>query len=189
MGYTGHTIVHISSLLNKFTEIQTVCDLGAQNNYAQPNLPAPYISEWYAKLERIKEYMCIDLNGENGAKQWDLSEPLKTTKKFDLVTDVGTGEHVKDFYQLLANIDKLTKVGGYIYRENPKTCNWPGHGLHYMTTDFYKEFAAIAGYELLFLDENAAMGNTTDGWNVTAILRKTKNKFIDREQLPVTYTI
>jgi len=190
MGYTGHTIVHISKLLNtKGVDITSVCDLGAQNNYAQPKLPAPYMSEWYAKLENIVEYMCIDLNGENGAKTWDLSEPLKTTKKFDLVVDAGTSEHVKDYYQCMANIDKLAKVGGYIFRENPKTGNWPQHGLHYVNTEFYTELAKSAGYELLYLDENAAMGNTINGWNITAIMRKTRNTFIDREQLPTVYNV
>jgi len=186
MGYTGHTIVHISALLNsKDITINSICDLGAQNNFTLQD--TPYISEWYEKLG--KEYMCIDLNGENHAKTWDLDKPLKTVKKFDLVVDAGTSEHTHDYYQCLANIDRLCKVGGYIYRENPKTKNWPKHGNNYIDTEFYIQLAKVAEYELVFLDENAAMGNITDGWNITAIMRKTKAGFIDREQLPTYYNV
>lgn len=185
MGYTGKTFEAMHEIRVKFNP-KTVCDLGAQNNYDQPKLPAPYTSQWWLS-KGIKEYMCIDLNGENEAKKWDLSEPLKTNKTFDLVVDAGTSEHVKDYYQCLANIDKLTKVGGIIYRENPMTGHWPGHGYHYVTEQFYQELAPLAGYELIRLETHFAMHNYESGGNIIAVMRKTKEGFITREQMPQTY--
>lgn len=184
MGYTNNSI----DIVNKYlSNVKSVCDLGAQNNYSQPHLPAPYISEWY-KSNAITEYMCIDLNGENDAKKWDLSEPLKTTKTFDMVTDFGTSEHIKDLYECLANVNKLTKVGGIMVHENPKVGNWPKHGFHYRTMEFYKELVEACGYELLESFEHPAMGNTTDGWNVIAVMRKTKDGFISKDKFPKAYT-
>lgn len=180
MGYTNKSIDIVNRYLR---EVKSVCDLGAQNNYAQPRLPAPYMSEWY-KSNGISDYMAIDLNGENESKQWDLSEPLKTTKKFDLVADFGTSEHVKDLYQCMLNVHNLTKVGGLMIHENPKTGNWPLHGFHYRDKDFYYQLAEMNGYQLEQLEEHPAMGNTTDGWNVIAVMRKTKEGFISREQFP-----
>ena len=56
MGYTSHTIQLIEKFVNEeFTSSPFVIDLGAQNNYSQPNLPAPYMSEWYK--ERGVEYL------------------------------------------------------------------------------------------------------------------------------------
>lgn len=185
MGYTGKTIEVMSEIILRHKP-KSVCDLGAQNNYAQPLLPAPYISVWWHS-NGVKEYMCIDLNGENEAKTWNLSDPLKTTKTFDLVVDAGTSEHVKDYYQCLSNIDKLTKLGGIIYRENPMTAHWPDHGFHYVTEQFYQELAPLAGYELIRLETHYAMHNYESGGNIIAVMRKTREGFITREQMPQVY--
>lgn len=155
-------------------------------NYSVNYLPAPYLSEWY-KTKGVTEYMCIDLNGLNDAKKWDMSEVIKTNKKFDLVTDFGFGEHVKDLYQCLFNFDKLCKVGGIIIRENPMTGHWPGHGYHYVTEQFYQELALLAGYELIRLETHYAMHNYESGGNIIAVMRKTKEGFITREQMPQTF--
>lgn len=182
MGFTGKSRAIIEPFL---IDLKSVCDLGAQNNYDQPILPAPYISEWY-KSKGI-EYMAIDLSGENDSKKWDLSEPLKTNKKFDLVCDLGTSEHVKDLFQCFSNVNKLTKVGGVMIHENPKKENWPLHGYHYRTKEFYDELVSVAGYELILLEEHPACWNTTDGWNIIAVMRKLKEGFISRQQFPKVY--
>lgn len=185
MGYTDKSI----DIVNKYiTQVKSVCDLGAQNNYAQPKLPAPYMSEWF-KNNGITDYISIDLNGENESKQWDLSEPVKTNKQFDLVADFGTSEHVKDLFQCMANVNKLTKVGGLMIHENPKTGNWPGHGFHYRTIQFYEQLASVSGYDLLHTEEHPAMWNTTDGWNVIAVMRKNKEGFISKDKFPHVFTI
>lgn len=180
MGYTNASIEILKPHLSAFT---TVCDFGAQNHHDLPGVP--FISEWFES--KGKEYMCIDLNGENESKKWDLSEPLKTNKTFGLVGDLGTSEHVKDLFQCFDNVNKLTKVGGLMFHENPKTGNWPNHGYHYRTTKFYEELAALTGYKILHLDEHPACWNTTDGWIIRCIMVKTKDGFIEREQFPKTY--
>lgn len=183
MGVTGKSMEIMRPIIG---QIKTVCELGAQNNYSVMSSPAPYMSEWW-KARGI-ESMSIDLSGENDSKKWDLSEPLKTSKQFDMVTDFGTSEHVKDLYQCMVNVNKLTKVGGYMVHENPKTGNWPLHGYHYRTTDFYRELAKLNDYELIRIEEHPAMGNSFDGWNVIAVMKKTKEGFIDRDQFPKTYS-
>lgn len=181
MGVTGKSIDILKTVIN---HAQTVCELGDQLNFTHQ--PPVYMSEWYK--ERGKDYMSIDLNGLNDSKQWDLSEPLKTSKKFDLVTDFGTSEHVKDIYQCFANINKLTKVGGIMVHENPKTKNWPKHGMHYRDQKFYIDLAIHADYHIIRLEEHPAMGNSIDGWNIICVMRKRKEGFIDRELFPKTYT-
>ena len=186
MGYTNYSFEVVKDLIEQHN-IKSVCDLGAQNNFAQPLLPAPYVSEWYTG--QGIEYMSIDLSGENDSKKWDLSEPLKTNKKFDMVTDFGTSEHVKNYFQCLANMHKLCRVGGLIVHENPKTGNWPQHGFHYVDKDFYIQFAKAAEYDILMLEEHPAMWNDVDGWNIACVMRKTKNEFIGESQMPEYYKL
>lgn len=183
MGYIISTIQAVKMLIDNH-KIKSVCDLGDQFNFTG-SMPAPYMSEWY-KLRNI-EYMSIDLNGLNDCKQWDMSEPIKTNKKFDLVVNAGFSEHVKDLYQCYSNIDKLTRVGGFILCENPRSKNWPSHGYHYLYDLFYTALAEANGYEIIELKNTVAAHNYETGNNVFCILRKLKSGFIDREKFPKAY--
>lgn len=181
MGLTNASIDLIKPYLK---DVKSVCDLGAQNQHDWPG--APFISEWYK--QQGLDYMCIDLNGENDAKVWNLDEPVKTSRKFDLVTDYGTSEHLHDIYMGFWNINKLTKVGGLMVHENPKRGNWPKHGNHYRTRNFYTDLENVAGYKILHLDEHPACWNMVDGWIIRCVMQKTKEGFIERDQFPKTYT-
>lgn len=183
MGYLQPALEAVDTLVYKHG-VKTVSELGDQRNFTRE--PAPYMSEWF-KRNNV-EYMSIDLNGLNDSKQWDMSEPLKTSKKYDLVTDVGFSEHVKDLYQCFANIDKLTKVGGYMLHENPRTKNWPKHCYHYFDEKFYVDLAIQTGYYIMELKNTVAMHNYDTGNNVFCLMQKKKDGFIDRELFPKTYT-
>lgn len=178
MGLTQHSIELMFPYLK--TDI-SVLELGAQNLYGDYKYGA-YASEYYQ--ERFNaSYKCIDLNGENEALKIDLSQPVHLDQLFDVITDFGTSEHVgrtpldwKAIYNCWKTKHILCVTGGYIISENPKTGNWPGHGFNYYTQEFYKELAEAMGYELKEIGEHAAMGNTTDGWNVYSVLRKVEDK-------------
>lgn len=183
MGVTAHSIKLIEKALSLIT-VTEVMELGSQNlfdkNYGENkkhdglHCNNPYASEYY-RSKGIK-YNCIDLNGENGALQYQLEEPVKHDKKYMLVTDFGTGEHVRNVYNVFKTIHDLLEEGGVCVRENPKTGSWLGHGFNYMTTDIYTKLAQLQGYKIIDLHEHAAMGNVTDGWNVCCIYQKT-NEF------------
>lgn len=183
MGVTSFDIQLLERLLNG---VKSVCELGAQNNYAQPRLPAPYMREWYEA--RGIEYDSIDLSKEDGCIVKDLSIAQKWERQYDLVTDFGTSEHVSDYYNCWLNKWNLCKNGGVIISENPKTGNWPRHGKHYLDILFYYDLVAKIGADLLHAGEHPAMGNTTDGWNIWGVIRKSGDYFPSREEfekLPV----
>jgi len=185
MGYTNFTVSKLENIIEKY-QPKTVVDLGAQNMYNQPVLPAPYAKDWY--ISQGIEYTAIDLSGENNSAILDLAIPfdLSQKTKFDLVVDAGTTEHVgiegkhspEAFYNACKNRFDLCRVGGIIYCENPKTGNWPGHGFNYVSQEFYKALAQNHDVEILELGEHAAMGNVTDGWNVYCIMQKTGAEFM-----------
>lgn len=188
MGVTSKSIELIEKVLS-LIEVKEVMELGSQNLFDKhyenikhdgQHSTQPFASDYY-EAKGIK-YNCIDLNGENNAYKFDLSEPIPFKEKYNLVTDFGTGEHVKNIYQVFKTIHNLLNEGGIAIRENPKTGNWPGHGCNYMTTDIYKKLAELCGYKILLLEEHPAMSNTTDGWNVICIYQKTNDfKFISED--------
>lgn len=187
MGYTSHTISMLEMVIKQHKP-QNVLDLGSQQLYNQPKLPAPYASEWY--LPQGIKYTCIDLNGENGALVCDLSEPTANIEgpnsfNWDMVVDAGTSEHIgkngkfswEAIYNCWHTKFKAVKIGGVIYSENPAEGHWPGHGFSYYTFDFYHKLHLCSGLNLLKWGHVCAMGNCETGKNVWAVQIKVSDQW------------
>lgn len=174
MGITSTSLNLIERIL-QIIPVKNVMELGAQNLYDKeyPSSVQPYASVFYES--KGIEYSCIDLNGENNALQINLEKKVNLERQFDLVTDFGTGEHVRNAYNIFKVLHDLTRQGGIIIRQNPKTGNWKNHGFWYATKEMYNQLAAIQGYDIIELGEDAAMGNTIDGWNVYCIYIKSND--------------
>lgn len=188
MGYTGFTKRVIETVINTYNP-KSVIDLGAQQDYGQPNLPAPYIDTWY-KAKGIM-YMSIDLNQENGAVPYNLAtDPVPDIPQVDLLVDAGTSEHIEigaSFsWEAIYNCWKikhgLLADGGIMVSENPKTGNWPGHGFNYYTKEFYRQLESATDYHIILLDEHPAMGNSINGWNIICVMQKKSGKFPTLEE-------
>jgi hypothetical protein len=188
MGYSGFTKQIINTVIKSY-DPKTVIDLGAQQNYDQPNLPAPYIDSWYKDMGIM--YMAIDLSEENGSVSLNLAtDPTPDIPKVDLVVDAGTSEHVEidgafswpAIYNCWKIKHELLAEGGIMVSENPKTGNWPGHGYNYVTKEFYRRLEAATDYHIILLDEHPAMGNDTDGWNVMCVMQKKSERFPTMEE-------
>src|SRR3990167_5461502 len=190
MGITTHSLTLIESTLMYAKEnnvkIDSVMELGSQNLYADQYPGNPYGSVYY-QGKGIK-YNCIDLNGENNAIKIDLEKPLpefstsqELNIKYNLLTDFGTSEHIRDAYVINKTIYDLTEPDGYIIRENPKTGNWKDHGFNYVTMDFYRKLCSANNLKIILLSEHPAVGNITDGWNVCCVMKKNSNSpFVSR---------
>lgn len=185
MGYTQHSWDIVNYAIDNFKP-KSMVDLGSQNNYAQPNLPAPFVR---ATIEPMGiEYTSIDLSGEDGCLVLDLTKPIKIGQ-FPLVCDMGTSEHlgkggkydVEAFYNGWLNKHNLCEIGGIIISENPKSESWPSHGFQYMTNGFYEGLEKVSDYEILDLHSWPACGNEKDGWNIVCVMKKNGDKFPDLE--------
>lgn len=119
----------------------------------------------------------VDINGKDGALPLDLSTPVTIGdgSTFDYITDFGTSEHVSSLWQCLENLHRHARVGTQFFHVNPLTGNWPGHGFWYRDEEFYEAYAKLTGYELLELKRDFACGNSTDGWNIWARLKKVQD--------------
>lgn len=160
--------------------------VGCQNLYSA-DLYGHIAQDYFRSLGHTVK--SIDIYECNGADVMDLRDDLKFEPEYDLVLNHGTQEHVDgSLYQPFKNHHEACKLGGVIIFENPKTGNWPEHGEHYFTMDFYTALAFAAGYEILELCEEAAMGNYESGMNVCSVLKKAfDGEFMSEEQFKLIY--
>lgn len=116
----------------------------------------------------------VDQNGKDGAIKVDLSKPIDWLGTFDIITDMGTSEHVSDIYECLINVLSHAKGGTIIIHKNPKTGNFPMHGFHFFTLEFWKSYAKLCNLEIEEIYEHAIYHNTIDGYECIAIFKVTK---------------
>jgi SAM-dependent methyltransferase len=103
------------------------------------------------------EYAAIDIDGSPGSIPLDLNfdrAPLLQRKKFDLVTNYGTTEHIANQLNAFRVIHDLTKVGGVMVHRLP-TQGYITHGLMNYDPKFFWMLARSNGYKWLFMDFEA----------------------------------
>jgi hypothetical protein len=108
-------------------------------------------------------HVSVDTNGEDGALQYDLRQPLRLGT-FDMVTNIGTSEHVGDTYEeqteCWRNMLEAMHTGSVLVCNTPAPGAWPWHGVWYPTVDFYKQLAKWNGLAIVTLYEAAPLDAT-----------------------------
>jgi hypothetical protein len=107
-------------------------------------------------------HVSIDWNGMWGALKLDLRRPLvKHLGTFDMLSNMGTTEHVSDQAGVWRNIHELTMVGGVYVGQTPYPDgkSWWWHGEHYPTEDFYKSFAELNNWDIIRLYKGREIPN------------------------------
>ena len=92
--------------------------------------------------------------------RFDLSKPIETDLKFDMIIDYGTGEHITDQYEFHRNIHNLCNVNGVIFRSNPSSryrneedMLKRTHGLYHYTIEFFTQLAWLCRYKIVDVRE------------------------------------
>lgn len=96
-------------------------------------------------------HVSVDWNGKDGALKLDLRSPLwEKLGQFDMVTNIGTTEHVSGQRAVWENIHMLTKQGGTYVGQCPyhDGKSWWWHGEYYPTEQWYESFAELNGWEI-----------------------------------------
>ncbi len=100
----------------------------------------------------FKEYKSIDINGAYDSLQFDLNKNILKTynykKKYDLVINNGTGEHVFNQYSLFLNFHNLTRCNGIMLNILP-FIDWINHGFYNFNPIFFADLAASNNYEII----------------------------------------
>ncbi len=100
----------------------------------------------------FKDYKSIDINGAYKSFQFDLNKNILETynfdKKYDLVINNGTGEHVFNQYALFQNFHNLTKIDGIMLNILP-FIDWINHGFYNFNPIFFADLAASNNYKII----------------------------------------
>ena len=105
---------------------------------------------FYAAMLDYREIVAIDFHGTPAAQPIDLNHPADLKRRFDIVIDGGTAEHVFNVFQFFKNCHDLTEPRGLMLHNNPFR-GWVEHGFYSFNPTFYWDLAAANGYEVLML--------------------------------------
>ncbi len=160
--------------------VQTLLELGNKRNAA---------GTYKAYFESLGiEHVSIDWNGQDGALTLDLRRPITAhdidmqrdhrglaplfctaPAQFDMVTNIGTTEHVNNQAGVWENITRLCRVGGTLVSITPLPggADWWWHGEYYAEPEFF-EF--LPGFAI----EKSSIEREAPNRNVCVRLRKIK---------------
>lgn len=93
------------------------------------------------------KHTSVDWNAQDGALKLDLRKPL-ALGTFDMVTNIGTSEHVSDQAGVWRNICEAMHIGSVLVSTTPLPGDWCWHGSHYPEECFYRALAALNGLEI-----------------------------------------
>ena len=92
-------------------------------------------------------HVSVDWNGQDGALKMDLRKPLNLGT-FDMVSNIGTTEHVSDQAGVWRNIAEAMHLGSVLVSHTPLPGDWWWHGEWYPTEGWYRAFAEANGMDL-----------------------------------------
>jgi hypothetical protein len=165
----------LSGIPNKLELV--LIELGIQASY--DNLEFIYLRDVLSK--EYKEYLSIDLHNVKNVTICDLSVSQPDLFKCDILTNIGTSEHVEyeeGQYNCWLNIHNWLKIGGTAIHELPKIGSWKGHCRYYIDESFFNNFMKY-GYTILELK----IHTHTPGDSVWCVLKKrTQCKFMNYEE-------
>jgi len=102
---------------------------------------------FYHLIFEHQSYMAVDLHGTPAAHKLDINEPLPIEDRFDVVTNIGTTEHVFNQYQAFKSIHELTRPKGLMIHSLPNQGCFD-HGFYNYHPTFFFDLCEANGYEL-----------------------------------------
>lgn len=125
----------------------SVCELGDQ--YLTEPKEGRLSRDWFERELKCGRYVSVDANAR-GDVTADLNRPLDHVAlgEFDLVTDLGTGEHVFNQHQFWKTVHHLTRVGGFIVFDKPHQ-GYAEHGFYTYSETFFSDIAYANEYRLI----------------------------------------
>lgn len=142
-------------VIDEFTDIHETrraelqAELQAILDAKTGTMPFDICKVFYKLIFNVGDYAAVDLHGTSKALALDLNEPLDLPKhSWDLVTNIGTTEHVFNQYQAFKSLHELVKPGGMMLHSLPNQGCFDHGFFNYHPTFFY-DLALANHYETL----------------------------------------
>lgn len=157
----------------------TVIEFGNQRYTAQDVFAAESTKDFYLR-HKFGQYIALDVNLDKDAMIFDFNETLKYNLQHyetapwpaNLVTNIGTSEHVFDQAKIFQHAHDLCLDGGIMFHQLSFT-PWINHGFFNYNPIFFQDLAAANDYKIEWLE-------LTDRWGKEAIV-SLDDMFIDKK--------
>lgn len=127
-------------------------------------------------------YVSLDLSGKNGALKRDITADNSDLGQFQLVTNLGSSEHVTPFekqYETFKTLHELCADGGFMVHNVPPVGQWLTHCPAHYKGNFFPLLAYLNGYEMMYYKSIDALQL------ISCVFKKENNlPFIDRSLFP-----
>ena len=100
---------------------------------------------FYRAIFDYKEYMAIDLQGTKHSINFDLNNEYKDDKKYDVVTNIGTSEHIFNQLAVFKTIHNIVAAEGLIIHMLPGQ-GYYDHGFYNYQPTFFFDLAETNNY-------------------------------------------
>lgn len=124
---------------------------------------------FFAALAGIETQALDNSDYEAAEIVWDLNQPApaELERRFGLIFDGGTLEHVFDTRVALQNLCRMVKPGGRIIHTNPAS-NYLAHGFYQFSPTLYYDFYGANGFRDLrcFIAEQPPWTTTGRHWRL-----------------------
>jgi hypothetical protein len=151
MGIDKFTLDFIETEITKFNHIGALNMVELGNQFIKGSaLPTGKIAKNYF-LSKGFFHVSIDINGKDGALEINLNQEIMNInllKKFDILTNCGTSEHITNQYICWKNIHNLVRKDGIFIHLVPLVNNWKGHGYYKFTTHFFDNLSIQCHYHI-----------------------------------------
>lgn len=127
-------------------------------------------------------HVSMDVNGYNGSLQRDITDDVSDLGQFDIITNLGTSEHVDSLekqYLCFKNLHELCKVGGYIIHHVPVIGEWADHSPAHYNDDFFRVLKEKNSYDFEYY-----IYKLPDGLSGCIYHKKTDAPFVSKEEFP-----
>ena len=141
----------LDNYADNFSE-KILLELGIQESYFDSDFK--YLRENLSSF--FLEYISLDLHNIPGVTIFDLSQFKPTEFNADIITNIGTSEHVEyedGQYNCWKNMHSWLKVGGICIHELPEIDSWKDHCRYYCSFNFFHNLEKY-GYEILELKKH-----------------------------------
>jgi len=153
MAIRDKTLKYMQKMIKNFNGI-SMCELGSQKIYCKPGFNS---AKDYFQSKGVN-HTSIDINGQFDSLKLNLNERIEL-QQFDVVTNLGTSEHVSNHKMCFDNIHNLCKVGGIMIHVVPAEGSWLHHKcFRRYTVGFFKKLSEKRDYEILSLIEEKGDG-------------------------------
>ncbi len=105
---------------------------------------------FYKAIFNFDVYRAVDFHGTSASEKHDLNYPVPITEQFDIVTNLGTAEHIFNVAQFFETVHEKTKKGGFMIHFFPNQGCYD-HGFYNFHPTFVFDLARTNNYGIASL--------------------------------------